>query len=147
LKALQQKKEDRDEGNDQMQDAKSKRTQADLDQMKALLMPVTDEDKRVAHLIQNGKLKDPTDIDVNALNLRPQTTQTRAIKLEKQMFDAHDEEDNKFRELMAQIERDRIAKVAQRELECKAILKKIDDATDPDEKRRFVEQFEKLQKE
>lgn len=39
--------------------------------MKALLQPVVDEDKRVAHLIATGKLKDPKDVAVAELNLKP----------------------------------------------------------------------------
>lgn len=61
------------------------------------------------------------------------------------MIDADQEEDDKIKRLMDELERERLAKLAERELECKAILKKIEDATDPEEKRHHVEQFEKLQ--
>jgi len=44
------------------------------------------------------------------------------------------------------LERERIARLAERELEKKAILKKIDDATDPDEKKEYIEEFERLKK-
>lgn len=146
LKALQQKKEEIEKGVDDQLDEKNKKTQADLDQMKGLLMPVTDEEKRIAHLIQNGKLKDPLDVGIKAVNMRPQTASQRAVKLENQMFKEHDEEDRKIEELKAQLERERLAKLAERELEKKAILKKIEDATDPDEKKEYIEEFERLKK-
>jgi len=64
-------------------------------------MPVTDEDKRIAHLIQTGKLKDPLDIGIKSVDMRPQTASQRAVKLESQMFKEHDEEDRKIEELKA----------------------------------------------
>lgn len=52
MKALAKMKEEREQGFDDQMDSKQKRTQADLDQMKGLLMPVVDEDKRIALLIE-----------------------------------------------------------------------------------------------
>lgn len=83
---------------------------------------------------------------MRGLDVRPKTSSQRAVKLEQQMIDAHADEDRKVEELMAQMERDRLAKLAERELEKKAILKKIDEASNADEKREYIDQFEKLQK-
>lgn len=112
--------------------------------MKSLLQPVADEDKRVSLLVQNGKLKDIISVKLSDLNLPPQASTQRVIKLEKQMFQAEIDEDKKIKELLAQLERERLIKLAERELETKAILKKIDEAPDAEEKRRQIEQFERL---
>lgn len=131
LKALQKAKEEREQGIDDQLDEKNKKTQADLEQMKGLLMPVTDEDKRIQHLIQEGLLKDPLDVGVKKVDMRPQTASQRAVKLQNQMVKEHDEEDDRIKKLMAQLEKERLEKLAQRELEKKAILKKIQEAKDP----------------
>eukprot|EP00347_Sterkiella_histriomuscorum_P024400 403331247 len=153
LKAIQASKKEREEKFHQDQSSKNKTLTDNIDQIKSLLKPVINEDQRIQALLDSSPdiLKpvvrpgEDGDNDMQILNQNRQKQQILA-PYHKQMELVAEEEDQKIQRLMDDMQKQADKLAQENERQKQALQNKIDSCTDPMERKRLVEQFDKLQK-